>query len=71
MEVYEFLDPRSGTKTVLNVSRIAAVQLPDKGRVVDVFFSDTEKLSLSCGSVERAIEEFVKIRAALAHAQRH
>ncbi len=69
MEYYEFVDPTSGNKTTLNVSVIAAVQLPDKGRVVNVIFSDSGKILLSCATEERAAEEYAKIRAALADAQ--
>lgn len=68
MELYEFVDPNSGNKITLNVNVIAAVQLPDKGRVVNVIFSESGKITLSCGTEERAAEEYMKIRAALADA---
>ncbi len=69
MEYYEFVDPNSGNKTTLNVKVIAAVQLPDKGRVVNVIFSESGKIILSCGTEEKAVEEYLKIRTALADAQ--
>ena len=65
MQAYEFIDPNSRLKTILNVNVIAAVQLPDKGKVVNIIFSDSGKIVLSCGSEERAVEEYVKIHAAL------